>query len=102
MTQKQFYKSVAWKRFRKAFIAERIAIDGGICQVCGEAPGLIAHHTVWLDDINCNDPEISLNKDLLRYECQDCHNKEEDPRKACAERRIRYLADGTVVNAGRY
>ena len=82
MNQKEFYKSQAWRRARAAFINKRKAIDGGLCQVCQEEPGLIVHHTIWLDDENCNDPEISLNDALFKYECQTCHNKEVDPRKA--------------------
>ena len=82
MTQKEFYKSQAWRRSRAAYINKRKAIDGGICEVCQQEPGLIVHHIIWLDDTNCNDPEISLNHNNFKYECQTCHNKEVDPRKA--------------------
>ena len=80
MTQKQFYKSQAWKRARRAYIDYRMAVDGGLCEKCGEEPGLIVHHKIWLDDDNCNDPDISLNQKNFMYECQTCHNKERDPR----------------------
>lgn len=59
-----------------------MAVDGGICEVCGEEPGNIVHHTIWLNDITCNDPSISLNEDNYLYESQTCHDKERDPRKA--------------------
>lgn len=103
MTQKEFYKSMLWLRTRQAFISFRILIDGGMCQVCGERPGKIVHHTVWLNDVNCNDPDIALNPELLRYECQLCHNKEVDPKKINNDTgRARYLPDGTVVKRGNY
>ena len=101
LTQKQFYKSKAWKLTRQAFIDERIAIDGGVCQVCGLEPGKIVHHTVWLDDVNCNDPEISLNTKLFLYECQTCHNKEKDPR-AAPNRRFFYGANGELLRNSEY
>jgi 5-methylcytosine-specific restriction endonuclease McrA len=101
MTQKQFYKSGPWKRARKAFIDERIAVDGGVCQVCGQEPGLIVHHKIWLDDVNCNDPEISLNPKNFLYECQTCHNKEKDPRIATPGRCL-YGPDGEIIRNSQY
>lgn len=101
LTQKQFYKTKAWQRARWAFIQERVAQDGGVCQVCGQEPGLIVHHKVWLDDINCNDPEISLNPNNFLYECQTCHNKERDPRKATPGRCL-YGPDGEIIRNCKY
>lgn len=101
MTQKEFYKTQAWRRSRDAYIRERLALDGGLCEVCGEEPGRIVHHTIWLDDINCNDPMISLNPDLYKYECQTCHNKEVDPRKAKAGRCL-YGPDGEIIRNTEY
>lgn len=103
MTQKEFYRSMSWIRIRQVFVAQRIAIDGGICQVCGERLGKIVHHTTWLDDVNCNDPQIALNPNNLRYECQICHNREIDPRKQSKNNsRACYLPDGTVTNSDNY
>ena len=101
MTQKEFYKSRAWRRARAGYISMRMAIDGGTCEVCGEEPGRIVHHTVWLDDENCNDPAISLNFDLLKYECQTCHNKEIDPRKG-GMGRVLYGANGEIIRNSEY
>lgn len=101
MTQKQFYKSRAWLRARQAFIASRIAVDGGLCQVCGEELGLIVHHKIWLDDITCNDPEISLNPQNFLYECQTCHNKEKDPRTATPGRCM-YGPNGELVRNSKF
>lgn len=91
-----------WLRARKAFIESRIMIDGGMCQTCGDRPGKIVHHTVWLDDNNCNDPDIALNPELLKYECLICHNKEKDPKINKTIGRACYLADGTVIKRGDY
>ena len=96
LTQKEFYKTRAWRRARQAYIDERLAIDGGLCEVCQEEPGLIVHHKIWLDDINCNDPNISLNPGNFKYECQTCHNKEVDPRKVTGGRCV-YGPNGEVI-----
>ena len=92
---------MAWRRVRQVYIDERIAIDGGLCEVCGEELGQVVHHTVWLDDNNCNDPEIALNTSLFRYECQTCHNKEQDPRQTKSSR-IQYGPNGEIINKGDY
>ena len=101
VTQKEFYKSGAWKRARQAYIDMRQSIDGGLCEVCGMEPGKIVHHTIWLDDINCNDPDISLNTDRFLYECQTCHNKERDPRLATPGRCL-YGKNGEILRNTKY
>lgn len=101
LTQKQFYRSGPWKRARKAYIDYRMAMDGGLCEVCHDEPGLIVHHKIWLDDINCNDPEVSLNPKNFKYECQTCHNKERDPRIATPGRCV-YGPDGEIIRNTSY
>lgn len=101
MTQKQFYKTQAWRRARASYIGYRQAIDGGLCEVCGEEPGYIVHHKTWLNDINCNDPNISLNPNNFKYECQTCHNRERDPEQQ-APGRVAYGPDGEVLKKGTY
>lgn len=96
MTQKEFYKSPAWKRARLCYIKIREAIDGGLCEVCKEEPGKIVHHSIWLDDQNCNDPSISLNPLNFKLECQTCHNKEQDPRKNM-QGRVLYGPNGEII-----
>lgn len=97
MTQKEFYKRSPWKRAKRGYIDERMAIDGGLCEICHEELGYIVHHhKVWLDDINCNDPEISLNPDNFQYVCLVCHNKEIDPRKPISGR-CRYGPNGEII-----
>ena len=82
-------------------LAFREAIDGGICEKCGEVPGKVVHHKIWIDDNNCNDPEISLNPANFRYECQDCHNKERDPRKATPGRYY-FDENGEIIKNSNY
>lgn len=101
LTQKQFYKTKAWQRARQAYIQYRHATDGGLCEVCHEEPGLIVHHKIWLDDVNCNDPEVSLNPKNFKYECQTCHNKERDPRKAVGGRCL-YGENGEIIRNSSY
>lgn len=98
MTQKQFYKSRAWKRARESFIGMRKAFDGGLCQICGTQLGKIVHHEVWLNEENVNNPDISLNPDNFRYVCQDCHNRIKNPDEQPIGR-VRYSADGNVFPA---
>ena len=96
MNQRQFYKTMAWRRMRQAYIDYRTALDGGLCEVCGQELGLIVHHIVWLNDSNCNEPDIALNFKNFRYECQACHNKEVDPTKKNIYGRVVYGPNGEV------
>ena len=73
---KAFYRSKQWIKCRKAYIAHRRAIDGGLCETCHESPGYIVHHKIELTPENINDPEIALGFGNLKYDCHVCHNKE--------------------------
>ena len=74
---KAFYQSRQWKDCRAAYIAARIQIDGGMCEVCHENPGYIVHHKTKLTPENIHDPSVALNPDLLSYECKACHDAHE-------------------------
>lgn len=74
---KAFYNSKVWKRCRNSYIAKRRRIDGGLCEVCHEKVGYMVHHKVPLTPENINNPDITLNHDLLSYECKDCHDEHE-------------------------
>jgi len=73
---KAFYDSKRWKLCRAAYIKS----VNGLCESCLKrgkiTPGKIVHHKVYLTPENINDPNISLSHELLRYDCQDCHNAE--------------------------
>jgi len=73
---KPFYNSKAWQKCRAAYIAERKAIDGGLCETCHDRPGYIVHHRIELSPENIDNPDITLNHRNLKYDCQRCHNKE--------------------------
>ncbi len=77
-----FYKSKAWRNCRASFISKRVAIDGGLCQTCGIRTGnlgyIVHHDKVWINESNINDPNVTLNHDNLKYDCQTCHNQEKE------------------------
>jgi len=70
-----FYSSGKWIRCKESFIAERIRIDGGLCEDCHERLGKICHHwPIPLTSSNISIPEVSLNHDNLKYVCKVCHD----------------------------
>lgn len=71
----KFYNSKKWRACRGAYIAERLLIDGGLCEVCHERTGYIVHHKIALDSSNIADPDIALNKRNLMYVCKECHDQ---------------------------
>lgn len=73
---KWFYNSKAWKKCREEFISKRIAIDGGMCELCHEQLGYIVHHKVRLNESNINDVYVTLNHSNMQYVCKGCHDKE--------------------------
>ena len=73
---KPFYNSKEWRECRSSYIASVY----GLCETCLSrgriTPGKILHHLIYLSLENINDPNVSLNHALLRYDCQECHNRE--------------------------
>lgn len=90
---KKFYKSKRWQSCRAAFIAERVMIDGGLCQHCHERMGYIVHHKIHLTPQNIHDPEIALSHQNLEYVCHDCHNSEHFGKKM----RVKFDSDGKPI-----
>ena len=72
---KPFYHSKEWEACREAFIKERIRIDGGLCQRCGQRLGFIVHHTEHITERTVNDYTVTLSHDNLEYVCFECHNR---------------------------
>ena len=92
----KFYTGKQWQACRASFIAERVKIDGGLCQHCREQLGYIVHHTIELNAVNINDPFTALNHELLEYVCLDCHNKEHGVFRP-AQPQVIFDDDGDVV-----
>ena len=72
---KKFYMGKAWKKCRQSYIAERIRIDGGMCEECHKNIGYIIHHKVALTPQNIDNPDITLSSENLEYVCKDCHDR---------------------------
>lgn len=72
---RKFLHSKRWLDCRAGYIAERINIDGGLCEVCHRNLGYIVHHEILLTPENINDPDVALNWEFLSYECKDCHDQ---------------------------
>ncbi len=89
---KAFYNSKSWKKARAAYIAQRKAIDGGMCESCHQRPGYIVHHKIELSPENINNPDIALNYANFKYDCHACHNKEKKEPDA-VEGLVRYEFD---------
>lgn len=66
-----FYKSSAWVKCRKSYIASRY----GLCERCGN-PGRYVHHKKYITSMNVDDPSITLSWDNLELLCFDCHQAE--------------------------
>ena len=74
---KAFYNSPAWRAARQSYISYRLSVDGGLCESCHERLGYIVHHVINLTPENIHDPSIALDRSNLRYECKQCHDREE-------------------------
>ena len=70
-----FYDSLAWKLCRQSYIAQRVKIDGGLCEECHQRIGFIVHHKVSIDESNVNDVEVTLNHSNLEFVCKQCHDR---------------------------
>lgn len=94
---KAFYKSKAWQECRTGYIAS----VNGLCETCLKAnrirTGYIVHHTIYLTPNNISDPNISLNWNYLRYDCQDCHNKEHHHKKDVTRKGLIFNTKGELV-----
>ena len=90
---KPFYDSHAWQVCRKSYIAERIKIDGGLCEACHSRIGYIVHHKIMIDESNVNDVNITLNQDNLQYVCKYCHDRMENHFVRSKGTQIRYEFD---------
>ena len=90
---KPLYDSPKWKACRQAYIANRIKIDGGLCEECHMRIGRIVHHKQMISEENINDPNITLNHDNLEYVCKYCHDRMEDHFVKTKSSSVRYKFD---------
>ena len=97
---KKFYKSKEWKKCREGYKAERIKVDGGMCEHCKKELGYIVHHIEELTPFNINDPNITLNFDNLEYVCKVCHDNEHDfgrGKKTFTRKGLKFNEQGELV-----
>ncbi len=94
---KAFYNSKEWKACRKAYI---ISVNG-LCEECLKRgvvkPGHIVHHKIRLTPENINNPDITLNHEYLKYDCLDCHNREEMKEKENVREGLAFDANGDLI-----
>ena len=86
----RFYHSSQWYACRKSYIAERIAIDGGLCEDCRKELGEEVHHMIWLSPRNIDDQDITLNHKHLRLLCHVCHTRRHSKP---TDQEVRYVFD---------
>lgn len=75
---KSFYRSVAWKNARAAYLQK----VGGLCEDCLEkgliTPAVIVHHKIELTPENITDADIALSEKNLKAVCRACHAAEHE------------------------
>lgn len=95
---KKFYKSTAWIKCRSSFIAERISIDGGVCQRCKEQLGYIVDHVEEITPDNINNPDITLNHSNFQYLCLVCHNIKTFKKENATVEGVKFDENGDLVS----
>ena len=79
-TLDNFYQSKAWIKCYTLLRLERTDEDGNLICWHWHKPithkyDAIAHHTIFLTEMNVNDFTISLNPDLIQFVHHRCHNR---------------------------
>lgn len=77
---KGFYRSKLWQDKRREILRR----DLYTCEICGGRASEV-HHEVELTPDNIDDPSVTLNNNLLRSLCGDCHKAITLNRIDCAE-----------------
>lgn len=100
---KDFYKSMAWRRARQAYIDKREAFDGGLCELCHKEPGTEVHHKVFLRPENIRDRNITLNPDNFELLCYECHQRQHEAARRTAALNAKHRAGrNDVLVSGSY
>ena len=110
--RKDFYNSKAWQDVRKTIWLKQnllcarchkpVYVDGISDYLPKEKRVIgIVHHKEYLNDINVNDKNITLNPDNLEGLCKDCHEKEHN--KGMSVRKDYYFDEnGNLLSVGGY
>lgn len=90
-----FYASKEWLKCRAGYIKNVF----GLCERC-KAKGIlrkgkIVHHKIKLTVQNINDPNITLNWDLLEYLCKSCHEAEHSEQVTRED--VMFDAEGNLI-----
>ena len=101
---RKFYSNSKWQKCRQSYIAERITVDGGLCEKCNEELGYVVHHEIALTPENMFS-DTAYNHELMKYLCKRCHDKEDGhfkPIDSDAEQGRKYVFDdaGQLVGIG--
>lgn len=98
---KAVYKGRRWQKCRAAYFALRMGIDGAMCEICHDAPGVIVHHIDELTVDNCNDPDIVYNFDNFQLACWSCHERTKTKSGVPIRADITFDSNGNVVPTGK-
>lgn len=98
---KAVYKGKRWQKCRAAYVAQRVSIDGGLCELCRRELGEIVHHVVALSVDNCHDPAIAYNFDNLQFACWSCHERTKTKGGIPIRADIAFDDQGNVIPTGK-
>ena len=94
---KKFYNSKQWKKCREAYKESK----NGLCERCLDngkyVVGDEVHHKEYLTPDNINDPDITLNWDLLELLCQSCHSKEHMSKYDVVREDVMFDSNGDLI-----
>lgn len=77
---KSFYLSKVWVKCRPAFMRSK----NFCCERCGRL-ATIVHHKKYINELNINNPDITLEWDNLQALCTECHNVVHGCDEVCRE-----------------
>ena len=115
MNRERFYRTPQWFRTSNSYRKHVF----NICERCGTPTWRkndknyirlkeqgedvrfgIVHHKVHLNDLNINDPYITLSFDNLELLCIECHNKEHMSKVSEVREDIQFDEEGRVIKRG--
>ena len=91
LIDKSFYKSKEWRKCRDGFMSSK----NYVCERCNDVAS-ICHHKIYINALNVDDPNITLNWDNLEALCQTCHNQEHFKTKSTDEG-LRFDKEGNII-----